>query len=84
MWLLILLSFGSAVGAQQDYTRNSVYHKFAPTYPSVLQTTEHTSEDVLKELGVDLSNEGKNHFYFVSEAQKFKNYFFGVFLWFFL
>ena len=68
MWLLILLSFGSAVGAQQDYTRNSVYHKFAPTYPSVLKTTEHTSEDVLKELGVDLSNEGKNHFYFECEV----------------
>ena len=62
MWLLILLSLGSAVGAEQDYTRNSVYHKFAPTYPSVLKTTEQTSQDVLKELGVDLTNEGKTKF----------------------
>jgi hypothetical protein len=48
-----------SVHSQQpsDYTRNSVYYagQIMPTVPS----TEQSSQDVLKELGVDLSNEGK-------------------------
>ena len=58
--ILILLSIAvHSVHSQQpsDYTRNSVYYagQIMPTVPS----TEQSSQDVLKELGVDLSNEGR-------------------------
>merc|ERR1712008_357749 len=61
--ILILLSIAvHSVHSQQpsDYTRNSVYYagQIMPTVPS----TEQSSQDVLKELGVDLSNEGKPMF----------------------
>ena len=57
--LLLLIIAVHSVHSQQlsDYTRNSVYYagKVMPTVPS----TGSSSQDVLKELGVDLSNEGK-------------------------
>lgn len=61
--ILILLSIAvHSVHSQQpsDYTRNSVYYagQIMPTVPS----TEQSSQDVLKELGVDLSNEGRPNF----------------------
>ena len=55
--LLILTVHSVHCQHSSDYTRNSVYYagQILPTVP----TTEQTSQDVLKELGVDLSNEGK-------------------------
>ena len=59
LMLLLLIIAVHSVHSQQlsDYTRNSVYYagKVMPTVPS----TGSSSQDVLKELGVDLSNEGK-------------------------
>ena len=60
LMLLLLIIAVHSVHSQQipsDYTRNSVYYagKVMPTVPS----TSSSSQDVLKELGVDLSNEGK-------------------------
>ena len=61
MLLLLSIAVHSVHSQQQqpsDYTRNSVFYagKVLPTVPT---STEQSSQDVLKELGVDLSNEGK-------------------------
>ena len=65
MLLLLLLSYSAVMISAQsatewsDYTRNSVVYagQFGPTSASILTTEQ--SSDVLKELGVDLSTEGK-------------------------
>ena len=47
------------VKAQIDYDRNSIYQTNKVTSGSFAPTEQSSQQDVLKELGVDLSNEGK-------------------------
>ena len=57
---LLISAFVLSSQAQQDFT-NSVYYATSnvPTLSSNSVSAEQSSRDVLKELGVDLSSEGR-------------------------
>ena len=65
--MLLLLSLMLSCSAESlSYTRNSVIYAGSSLKPTnSILTTEPSSQDVLKELGVDLSNEGKKTCFFI-------------------
>ena len=68
---LVLLSCAE----QLRYTKNSVYYASMGGFPT--QSTvdrDESSKEVLKELGVDLSNEGKKKFQFPKSISRLKRF----------
>ena len=77
MWRISVLLVSALVllsrAEQLRYTKNSVYYASMGGFPtqSTLDRDE-SSKEVLKELGVDLSNEGKKNFQFSKNFSRLK------------